>query len=560
MLQPIRRETRTLDLLEHFPAGATPRPEQARLLASLADAIAEADDDPAAPRVLLVEAPPGVGKSHVAMTLARWSGDAYLLTSQKLLQDQYEREFGAELQIVKGRDNYTCDHYPDARVPTSRGMCRRPRGPACQCPYARAKTAALNGPIFCTNTAYFATLRHWHAEQLRKRKLLIIDEAHNLESQLVSVFTVGFPPAEMRAWFGAALPRLPSADDYRPLMAEHLERLEGRLEAIGRELEALRPPEIAADVFLRMPPSRAEQDLLVQRDELENALARIRFFTESEEGQWVVRYPTDPAATLELVPLTVAPMARELFAESAELTVLSSAFLGHRAVLAERFGLDEDGLRVFTSASPFPLDQRRIVYRPVGALSRARLAQLEPALFAEVAAILAAHPREKGLIHVQSYAAGDRLMRDLAARASAESRRLIWVESSEAKARALDQHRASGRPTVLVSPALREGVDLPDDFLRFQIVTKMPFPDLGDPWTAARRERDPRWYALETAKALVQAYGRSCRHAGDHGVTYILDAQFERFLQRYRVLLPEWFLDAALPALRARRGEACDEC
>jgi Rad3-related DNA helicase len=494
------------------------------------------------------------------MTLARWSGDAYLLTSQKLLQDQYDLEFGAELQIVKGRDNYTCDHYPDARVPTSRGMCRRPRGPACQCPYARAKTAALNGPIFCTNTAYFATLRHWHAEQLRKRKLLIIDEAHNLESQLVSVFTVGFPPAEMRAWFGAALPRLPSADDYRPLMAEHLERLEGRLEAIGRELEALRPPEIAADVFLRMPPSRAEQDLLVQRDELENALARIRFFTASEEGQWVVRYPTDPAATLELVPLTVAPMARELFAESAELTVLSSAFLGHRAVLAERFGLDEDGLRVFTSASPFPLDQRRIVYRPVGALSRARLAQLEPALFAEVAAILAAHPREKGLIHVQSYAAGDRLMRDLAARASAESRRLIWVESSEAKARALDQHRASGRPTVLVSPALREGVDLPDDFLRFQIVTKMPFPDLGDPWTAARRERDPRWYALETAKALVQAYGRSCRHAGDHGVTYILDAQFERFLQRYRVLLPEWFLDAALPALRARRGEACDEC
>ena len=75
---------------------------------------------------------------------------------------------------------------------------------------------------------------------------------------------------------------------------------------------------------------------------------------------------------------------------------------------------------------------------------------------------------------------------------------------------------------MLLSPSLREGVDLPDDFLRFQIVTKMPYPDLGDPWTAARQARDPRWYALETAKALVQAYGRSCRHADDHGVTYIL--------------------------------------
>ena len=112
---------------------------------------------------------------------------------------------------------------------------------------------------------------------------------------------------------------------------------------------------------------------------------------------------------------------------------------------------------------------------------------------------------------------------------------------------------------MLVSPSLREGVDLPDDFLRFQILTKLPFPDLGDPWTAARQSRDPRWYATETAKALLQAYGRSCRHADDHGVTYVLDAQFPRFVQRYRVLLPDWFLDAAEPALRVTvpEGEGC---
>jgi len=542
----------TPDLLAHFPAGATPRPEQARLLSALADAIAEAEDDPAAPRVFLIEAPPGVGKSHVAMALASWSGDAYLLTSQKLLQDQYEREFGADLQIVKGRDNYACDLYPGAGVPTSRGMCRRPRGPACQCPYARAKAAALNGPIFCTNTAYFATLRHWHAEQLGKRKLLIVDEAHNLESQLVSVFTVGFPPERMRAWFGSPLPRLAAADDYRGLMVEHLERLEGQLAAIGRELESLQPPGIPADFFLRTPPSPVEQELLVQRDELEAGLARIRFFVESGEDEWVVRHPEEPEAPLELVPLSVAALARGLLTDSAEFVVLSSAFLGHGAVLGECFGLDEHRMRAFGSHSPFALDQRPIVYRPVGALSRRNLAALEPVLFAEVGAILATHPREKGLIHAPSYAGGERLVRDLAARAPVTARRLIWVASAEAKTRAIEQHRTSPLPTVLVSPSLREGVDLPDDFLRFQIVTKLPFPDLGDPWTAARRERDPRWYALETAKALVQAYGRSCRHAGDHGVTYVLDAQFERFLQRYRVLLPEWFMDAALPALQAR--------
>jgi Rad3-related DNA helicase len=435
-------------------------------------------------------------------------------------------------------------------VPTSRGACRRARAAPCQCPYARAKAAAQQGPIFCANTWYFATLRHWHAEHLRRRRLLVIDEAHNLERQLVDVLTVAFTHDRMRAWFGAPLPRLPEAEDYRPLLGEHVERLEGRLEGVERALEALAPAPLPADLFLQSPPSREEQDLLDQRDELKGALAQMRFFLDAEDREWIVRYPDAPAATLALVPLTVGAAARALLADCADLAVLSSAYLGRREALAEWLGLDESAVRLLSSPSPFPLEQRPIVYRPVGRLSRDTLAGLEPALFAEVAALLAAHPRDKGLVHAGSYAMARRLVADLAARAPAEARRLIFVESSEAKRRALEHHRASPLPTVLVSPSLREGVDLPDDFLRFQVVAKLPYPDLGDPWTRARRERDPRWYALETAKALVQAYGRSCRHAGDYGVTYVLDAQFARFVQVYRVLLPEWFLDAAEPALR----------
>ncbi len=87
-------------LHEHFPAGFTPRPEQTRLLEALDGALADADADAKAPRLFVVEAPPGVGKSHLAVTLARWSGDAYLLTSQKLLQDQYEREFGRTAELT----------------------------------------------------------------------------------------------------------------------------------------------------------------------------------------------------------------------------------------------------------------------------------------------------------------------------------------------------------------------------------------------------------------------------------------------------------------------------
>jgi Rad3-related DNA helicase len=538
-----------MSLRAHFPDGFTPRLEQARLLDALEVALADADADTNAPRLFLVEAPPGVGKSHLGVTLARWSADAYLLTSQKLLQDQYEREFGDVVQVVKGRDNYVCERYPDARVPTSLGLCRRPRGPLCHCPYARAKAAALAGPVFCANTWYFATLRHWHAEQLPRRRLLIIDEAHSLESQLVNVYAVRFTAAEMKEWFGGTLPRLPTADDYRPLLAPHVDRLDAELEMVCRSLEAVRPLDVEPDAVLQMPPSRDEVILLERRDALGGALARMRAFVDETDTEWIVRYGPDPGASLELMPHGVAAQARAVLTETADITVLLSAYLGPAATVGDVLGFAPDEVRSFAAPSPFPLEQRPIVYRPVGALSRANLAVLEPALFAEIIAILAAHARDKGLIHVASYAVARRLIANVGERAPLQARRLIFVESSEAKPAALEQHRASSAPTVLVSPSLREGVDLPDDFLRFQIITKIPYPDLGDPWTAARRARDPRWYAVETAKALVQAYGRSCRHAADHGVTYVLDKQFERFLQHNRPLLPEWFLDAAHAAL-----------
>jgi len=542
------------DLLAHFPSGAEPRPAQARLLEALGAAIGEGDGAEG-PRVFIVEAPPGVGKSHLALTLARWSGDAYLLTSQKLLQDQYEREFGDALQLVKGRENYLCERYaPPARVTTTHGLCRRPRAPFCQCPYARAKLAALNGPIFCTNTAYFLTLRQWQREQLRPRRVLVVDEAHNLEVQLVRVFTVAFAPDQMQAWFGGPLPRLGSADEYRILFEDHVSRLDMELARTDDRLASLRPPGLVDDDLLTYPLTAQELALLGQRDLLESALARLHFFLDAEDTEWVVRYPTEIGAALELMPLTVSAMAPALLWDAAELVVLSTAFMGRPEAIAGYFGLEPEAVRAFTSESPFPVEQRRIEYRPVGALSKATLSELEPVLFGEVAAILAAHPAEKGLVHVASYAAARRLLADLAARAPAQYHRVIFVESSEAKGRALDDHRASSRPTVLLSPSLREGVDLPDDFLRFQIITKVPYPDLGDPWTAARQARDPRWYALETAKALVQTYGRSCRHAGDHGVTYVLDAHFARFLQRYRPLLPAWFREAAEPALRAAKA------
>ena len=192
-------------------------------------------------------------------------------------------------------------------------------------------------------------------------------------------------------------------------------------------------------------------------------------------------------------------------------------------------------MRVFSTGSPFSLEQRPIVYRPVGALSRATRSRLEPALFAEVAAILAAHPRRQG-------AHPRRLVRGRAAASSttsASGRRANHAGCSgstrpAARPSALDLHRASTLPTVLVSPSLREGVDLPDDFLRFQVRHEAAVP---------RPRRSVDGGAASARSALVRGGDGQGAPAGvrtvvpsrdDHGVTYVLDAQFASFLQHYR--------------------------
>ena len=484
------------------------------------------------------------------MTLARWSGDAYLLTSQKLLQDQYEREFGGELQVVKGRDNYRCERYPDARVPTSQGMCRRPRGPQCHCPYARAKAAALAGPLFCTNIAYFATLRHWYGEHLPRRRLLVVDEAHNLEAQLVGATTVAFTPRPDEGVVRGPtaspdvrrrLPAAPGAARGAPARADRVDRARPRCAAPARGVA--RPAAVARGHWICSPSSTAWSA----------ASRACATSSRPPRCEWVARYPPDPEATLELIPLRVADMAPALLWDAADLAVLSSAFLGPREVLAESLGLEADRIRVLRG---------RLALSPRAAPARVSAGG------APVAddAWPASNPRSSGRSRPSSgntpATRASSMRRRMPRRAgwSAPSpRRRPTRRHGSSSSRAVSARTPStsiaacGRPPCSSRRRCARASIFPTISCASRSSPRCPTRTSAIPGRPARRHHDPRWYALETAKALVQAYGRSCRHGDDYGTTYLLDGQFERFLALDRALLPEWFLEAADAALRDDR-------
>ena len=111
----------------------------------------------------------------------------------------------------------------------------------------------------------------------------------------------------------------------------------------------------------------------------------------------------------------------------------------------------------------------------------------------------------------------------------------LQVQGERSKQRLLERHRKridAGRPSYLLGLAsFAEGVDLPDDYCRHVVLTKLPFAVPDDPideaiteWAEAQGRN--AFYEIsvpEAALRLVQACGRLIRHEGDHGRITILD-------------------------------------
>jgi Rad3-related DNA helicase len=102
-----------------------------------------------------------------------------------------------------------------------------------------------------------------------------------------------------------------------------------------------------------------------------------------------------------------------------------------------------------------------------------------------------------------------------------------------------------GLEEVFVSVRMNEGLDLRDDLCRTQILAKMPWPDLGDPWVQARNSTmGDAWMHREVARSIAQAYGRAVRSEQDWANFVILDEGFEAFYRRDKAMFPTWFREA----------------
>ena len=523
------------EYLSNFPYPST-RPAQEK---AIEFALKSYDEGK---RFVIIEAGTGVGKSAIGLTIAKTiASKAYFITTQKILQQQYVDDFKNNGMLsLKSSSNFRCQYYKGKDCSQSLrelkvskdGKFKKACGGGCV--YKGAKKKFIEGDLGITNFAYFLAETNY-SQQLEPRELLVVDEAHNIETQLSNfvevAITENFAKKVLKIEVPDNLNTMKRVVDwvksvYYPKLCQIRRHMEQQIEKFSLK-------------------SRMQDFIvLAKRFELidKHECKVSRFLKEYNKDNWVMNIASTDVrgdTRFEFKPIDVAPFTEEYLFKSGKKVLLMSATIINRDAFCEIVGIPKEQCSFISIPSPFPIDNRPIFVSPIGSMSMKNIDRSLPKLALAVKAILEQHKGEKGIIHCHSYKVAKYLKQNV------RSRRLLSHDSTN-RDKVLFSHMNEKRPTVLLSPSMTEGVDLKGDASRFQIICKVPYPYLGDKLIRKRMNKWNWWYPLQTLKVIIQSVGRSVRTKDDQAITYILDGDWERFYSRNKDLFPKDFKDSIL--------------
>ena len=519
---------------KYFP-HEEPRPEQTKII----NFCIENFEDK---RFVVVEAGTGVGKSAVGVTVARYMNSlhgfsSHFTTTQKILQEQYIRDFSSiGMCSIKSASNYSCSFKKGQSCGDSQKELRiEPKGTkfwkSCvmNCAYKKAKTKFVESKFGVTNFPYLITESNLSGG-IKPKELLVIDEAHNVESELSKFVEVSVSSKFAKQFFksGFEFPTT-KAKTYKWLRDIYVPKIKARLKAMEAGIEKFNISESSLKEFTRISG---------QLDLMRSHLSKLNHFLEKYDSEtWLYEFEDSSGIKGKrffFKPIDVSSYAESLlFRMGTKVLLMSATILDHDA-FRESIGIPFEDSACIRVKSPFPVENRPIIYAPVGHMSKKHIDTTLPVLIEAVKSILSEHKGQKGIIHTHSYFIANKI------KYAIRDKRLLTHEPHN-RDDVLDKHRRSKSDTVLLSPSMTEGVDLKGDISRFQIVCKVPYPFLGDNLVRKRMNRWDWWYPLQTAKTVVQSVGRSVRSDKDHAVTYILDSNWSMFYGKNKNLFPEDF-------------------
>jgi Rad3-related DNA helicase len=502
-------------------------------------------------KFVILEAGTGVGKSAIGLTVARYlnysmpllidgfTDGGYFLTTQKILQEQYMKDFGSpngKMKSIKSSSNYICKfNKANTCADSLRALkvtdksSRFFKACAYGCVYKKAKEDFIASKEGVTNFAYFLAETQY-AGKLIPKNVLVIDEAHNADLELSKFIEIAVTERFAKQALKLSMPNISTQHQaikwvkevYEPKLVSHLKHVKSIL---GK--------------YVDLKDKLKEFTTFAKRYELldKHACKLHRFLKIYDSENWIVNIvPAEGRSgrRLEFKPVDVAPYSEEMLFRLGHKILMMSATILDKDGYCKLLGIPREEVAFVSIPSPFPEENKPILFSPVGSMSSKNIDQTLPVMAQAIKEILKEHAKEKGIIHCHSYKVASFLKKKL------RSSRILIHDSSN-RDEILKKHISSSKPTVLLSPSMTEGVDLKDDSSRFQVLCKIPYPYLGDKLIRKRMNKWKWWYPLQTAKKIVQSVGRSIRSDEDYAVTYILDKDWDRFYSRNRDIFPEDF-------------------
>jgi ATP-dependent DNA helicase DinG len=500
-------------------------------------------------KVVIVQAPMGIGKSLIAAGLQRLTETPLLYTVMtKFLQDQIERDF-PYAAVFKGQRNYPCAKWPDrfplitaaecTKSPTKR-VCRGchyesewcedaiKNETACpciaECEYHIAKKRAIGADLAVLNLPLFLTEANFVGGFSLKSEWTVIDEGDECENALLSFVNI-----EMS---GSVLTKLRiSPPSKKTVVASWIDWAKDH--AIP----------VVSERLLRLRNQTAVESMREEKD-LERLLRKLKFFEGEASDNWLFM-PDEEKSGFVFKPIYVREYAQEfLWKHVKKCLVMSATIIDHKQWCRD-MGVDAADAEFIDLMSPFAPEKRKVVYLPSADMTHRNAAESWPRMVKAVDAVLSEYPPTKTLIHTVSYALANAIISR-----SVHNRRMLSHGSATERDKSIRKFIESGSPLVMVSPSLSRGLDLYGDLCRLNIICKVAYPHLGDKQVAARLYGDKfhgrNWYLVQTVRTIIQQSGRSTRSADDWSVTVILDQQFGRLYSENRRLFPRYWRDALI--------------
>ena len=505
-------------------------------------------------KFVVIEAGTGVGKSAIGLTAARYVNRAlghddqfingsYFLTTQKVLQEQYEHDFGSpygEMASIYSSTNYQCSYQKKQDCRTSQQMLKTENKKSAffknctmNCVYKKKKKDYLESSESVSNFPYFIT-ESTYSGKITPRNVLVVDEAHNSESVLSKFVEVAVSEYFCKKIVKGQWPtKITPVSFFKWVKNVYFPKVQVQVLHFEKQIEKMGLASKLKDL----------QALSMKYDMLKSHADKLAVFLKDySSDNWVMEVQETERRGYKRViyrAIDVSKFAEEYLFRMGRKVIMMSATILDGKTFADSLGISEDQCSFISIPSPFPPENRPIFQPAIGYMGSKYIDASLPKIKAAVKAILEEHRGEKGIIHCHTYKIANYIKRNV------RSRRLI-IHNSDNRDEKLREHIMSDKDTVLLSPSMTEGIDLKGDLSRFQIICKVPYPYLGDKIIRKRMSKNPGWYPLQTAKSIVQAYGRSVRSDSDTAVTYILDSDWHRFFKKNKKFFPAEFKKALI--------------